>query len=500
MSGLFGTLNIGTKGMAASQTALQTTSHNLANMNTIGYTRQRVNFEAANPYTLSGVGQIGTGVKLSGVVRVIDDYVTKQIQQENSSLNRYGQKADTLGKLEMIFNEPSETGLSSSFSRFYSSWNYLGSNPELPTAKTMVSQEAQSLADTLTHMSNQIENVQTDTSYAIEKDVLDFNNKVEQLHTLNQQIFNVTVKGDTPNDLLDQRDRLTTELAGIADVELSYDSFQRVQVKLDGHEMLGENSVQKLAMVSDHDVDGNMVITDGSGKTVQQTGNFAIGQVVIASEDGTYSSVSVENGSIKGSQEALEIVNDKMKELNQMVYSFATAVNQIHSNDGEGIPFFEVSQTDSAKSLKVNAEITADSSKINAGKSIENSASGDGSRATAISALATAKINYFSDAFSAEYNEDTMSFTAQAGGSTTAGAYNDMVTSMGIMKEQADNMTASQAEVLTFLENRRGSISGVSMNEEVVDMMKFSSAFQANARIISVVDEMLDTLINRTGV
>ncbi|HJA91375.1 MAG TPA: flagellar hook-associated protein FlgK, partial [Candidatus Jeotgalibaca merdavium] len=213
MSGLFGTLNIGTRGMAASQTALQTTSHNLANMNTDGYTRQRVNFEAENPYHLGGVGQIGTGVKLSGVVRVIDDYVTKQIQQESGSYNRYAQKSEILSKLEMIFNEPSETGLSNGLSKFYSAWNYLGSNPELPTAKTMVSQEAQSLADTLTHMSNQIEGVQADTVYAIQKDVMDFNNKIEQLNTLNQQIFNVTVKGDTPNDLLDQRDRLTTELA-----------------------------------------------------------------------------------------------------------------------------------------------------------------------------------------------------------------------------------------------------------------------------------------------
>ena len=93
-----------------------------------------------------------------------------------------------------------------------------------------------------------------------------------------------------------------------------------------------------------------------------------------------------------------------------------------------------------------------------------------------------------------------MSFEPQTGGTTTNGAYNDMVTSMGIIKQQADNIVASQSEVLGFLEDRRSSISGVNMNEEVVDMMKFQSAFQANARIISIIDEMLDTLINRTGV
>ncbi|QII81957.1 flagellar hook-associated protein FlgK [Jeotgalibaca arthritidis] len=505
MSGLFGTLNIGTRGMAASQTALQTTSHNLANMNTDGYTRQRVNFEAENPYHLGGVGQIGTGVKLSGVVRVIDDYVTKQIQQESGSYNRYAQKSEILSKLEMIFNEPSETGLSNGLSKFYSAWNYLGSNPELPTAKTMVSQEAQSLSDTLAHMSNQIEGVQADTVYAIQKDVMDFNNKIEQLNTLNQQIFNVTVKGDTPNDLLDQRDRLTTELASMSNVEFSYDNYQRVEVKLDGDNLLKGNAVKKLAIVSAHDGQGNMIITDGSKDSATQAGTLLpVGQVVIASEDGTYKEVLVTNGSIKGSQEALELVNNKQEELNRLVYSFATAVNTIHSNnyDVKGIPFF--SETNSAKTLKVNEVILGDSSNVNAGQSIgepsDELPAGDGSRATAISALATAKINYFGTPFDAKYDETTMSFEPQANGSTTSGAYNNMVTSMGIMKEQADNMAASQSEVLTFLENRRGAISGVSMNEEVVDMMKFSSAFQANARIISVVDEMLDTLINRTGV
>ena len=210
MSGLFSSLNIGTKGMTAAQTALQTTSHNLSNMNTVGYSRQRVDLQADLPYHLNGVGQLGTGVKMAGVVRVVDDYVTKQIQQETGTFNRYETKADSLAQLEMIFNEPSETGLSKGFSRFYSSWNYLGANPELATAKTMVSQEAQTLTDTLSHMANQIEGLRGDTEYAIEKDVLDFNGKVEQLDTLNKQIFNVMAKGHTPNDLLDQRDRLTT--------------------------------------------------------------------------------------------------------------------------------------------------------------------------------------------------------------------------------------------------------------------------------------------------
>ncbi|WP_373751891.1 flagellar hook-associated protein FlgK, partial [Jeotgalibaca porci] len=248
MSGLFGTLNIGVKGMTAAQTALQTTSHNVSNMNTPGYSRQRVNLQADNPYNYTGVGQLGTGVKMSGVVRVVDDYVTKQIQEETSSYSRHATKSDALSQLEMIFDEPSETGLSAGFSRVYAAWNYLGSSPELATAKTMVSQESQTLTDTIKQMANQIEGLEGDTLYSIEKDVLDFNEKVGQLSTLNKQIFNVVIKGQTPNDLLDQRDRLTTELASIADVTITYDKFQGVKLELDGNPVLEGDTINKLAI------------------------------------------------------------------------------------------------------------------------------------------------------------------------------------------------------------------------------------------------------------
>lgn len=474
MSGLFGTLNIGVKGMTAAQTALQTTSHNVSNMNTPGYSRQRVNLQADNPYNYTGVGQLGTGVKMSGVVRVVDDYVTKQIQDETSSYSRHATKSDALSQLEMIFDEPSETGLSAGFSRVYAAWNYLGSSPELATAKTMVSQESQTLTDTIKQMANQIEGLEGDTLYSIEKDVLDFNEKVGQLSTLNKQIFNVVIKGQTPNDLLDQRDRLTTELASIADVTVTYDKFQGVKLELDGNPVLDGDTIQKLAVQS------------GGAK----------GELELQGADGSVKAIAIENGSIKGSQEALAVINDKKVELNQLAYSFATAVNTVHGKE-----FFTVSQTDAAKNITVNAAIKADTSLINASKDLENPTAGDGSRAMAISALATTKLNYFQGTdFVGDYDADKMSFSPQTSGTTTNGAYNDMVTSMGIIKQQADNVMASQSEVLGFLEDRRSSISGVNMNEEVVDMMKFQSAFQANSRIISIIDEMLDTLINRTGV
>ena len=473
MSGLFGTLNNATKGLNVQQSALQTTSHNISNANTEGYSRQKVNMVADNPYTLGGIGQLGTGVRIASIDRIVDPYVNNQLRNENSSLEMYNKKSEVLGQLEGIFNEPSTTGLNNNLSKVFASWTYLGSNPELATAKTMVAQNVETFTDTLHHMSNQIDSLHEDTVQDIEKNVIDFNAKVQQLDSLNQQIFNMTSQGQAPNDLLDQQDKLLGELTGIAGVEASYDKFNRVSITVGGESVLTEDSIAKMSVATDSA--GQLTIND---KTVDIT-----------------------SGNIKGSQEALSEIDTKKQELNELAFTFATAVNTVHSDGGEGLNFFELGTDGNyAASIQVNKEILADVSKINAGKNIESVVGGDGTRAQAIASLQNTKLGYPVDPTGIEYDSDTMTIKNQVGGSTVSGAYNDSVTQMGIVKQQADNMVDSQGSLVSLLEARRDSVSGVSINEEVTNTITYQSAFEANSRIISVVSEMLDTLINRTGV
>ncbi|AGY82357.1 flagellar hook-associated protein FlgK [Carnobacterium inhibens] len=473
MSGLFGTLNNATKGLNVQQSALQTTSHNISNANTEGYSRQKVNMVADNPYTLGGIGQLGTGVRIASIDRIVDPYVNNQLRNENSSLEMYNKKSEVLGQLEGIFNEPSTTGLNNNLSKVFASWTYLGSNPELATAKTMVAQNAETFTDTLHHMSNQIDSLHEDTVQDIEKNVIDFNAKVQQLDSLNQQIFNMTSQGQAPNDLLDQQDKLLGELTGIAGVEASYDKFNRVSITVGGESVLTEDSIAKMSVAADRA--GQLTVNDKN--------------------------VDITSGNIKGSQEALSEIDTKKQELNELAFTFATAVNTVHSDGGEGLNFFELGTDGNyAASIQVNKEILADVSKINAGKNIESVVGGDGTRAQAIASLQNTKLGYPVDPTGIEYDSDTMTIKNQVGGSTVSGAYNDSVTQMGIVKQQADNMVDSQGSLVSLLEARRDSVSSVSINEEVTNTITYQSAFEANSRIISVVSEMLDTLINRTGV
>lgn len=472
MSGLFGTLNNATKGLLVQQSALQTTSHNISNANTEGYSRQKVTMVADNPYTLGGIGQLGTGVRIASIDRIVDPYVNNQLRNENSSLEMYSQKSDVLGQLEGIFNEPSTTGLNNNLSKVFSSWTYLGSNPELATAKTMVAQNSETFTDTLHHMSNQIDNLHAGTVQNIVKNVSDFNSKVEQLDSLNKQIFNVTSQGQAPNDLLDQQDKILSELSGIAGVEATYDEFNRVSVSVGEQKILTTDKINKVSA------------TDAGQLKVNNT------------------NIEIMSGTIKGSQEALVEIDVKKQDLNNLAFTFATAVNAVHSDGKEdGMKFFELGTDGNyAASIRVKQEILDDVTKINAGKNIGTDVGGDGTRAQAIAALQNTKLDYSASPAEMKYNETTMMIDNQPGGSTVAGAYNDSVTQMGIVKQQSDNMVDSQGSLVSLLEARRDSVSGVSINEEVTNTITYKSAFEANSRIISVVSEMLDTLINRTGV
>lgn len=479
MSGLFGSLNSATSGMMASQTTLQTISHNVANANTDGYSKQRVSLETNNPYNKAGIGQLGTGVRVSGVVRVVDEAMVEQLRTENGELERYTTKSDALGQIEAIFNEPSKTGLSNNISEVFASWTYLGSNPEVATAKTMVVQNSETMTDTLNHMSVQLEKLQNSTYKGIEKDVLDFNTKLEQLDALNKQVSYAISGGQTPNDLLDQQDALLNDMGSIAGIEVTFDDKRQASIKIDGQELLTPTNMKKLAVT--------VTPSEGAG-------------IVLAEDEAT--ELALTSGSALGGQEALAVVNEQVTNLNEFAFTFASAVNAIHSDGNEnGELFFDLgSDTNYAKNIKVQAALVQEPEKVNAEKVLSDEpVAGDGRRAQAIADLQNTRLTYGSET-TFTYDKATMAIGGQANGTAVVNAYNDIVTEIGISKQQSDNMSASQKDLVKLLDQRRQSVSGVSINEEVVNMIQHQSAFQANSRMISTISEMLDTLINRTGV
>lgn len=484
MTGLFGSLNTATSGLRAQQVGLQTTSHNLANANTVGYSRQRVTLEANTPQSYAGIGQIGTGVLLNGITRVTDDFVTSQLQNEQAALNRFQQESDIIGQLESVYNEPSTSGLGHQMSELFVSWGNLGANPESITSKTMVIRQTETFLDTVNHATNKMDDLAGETLRLIEKDVLDFNDLSKQLKSVQSQIFNATVKGEMPNDLLDKQDLLIGQMKGIAGVQVdSSDKYGRQFVKLGEEYIVSENEVKELAMVKEDSV-----------VDVKEGIESKVGSIGIKNKDDSVTvSFDMKSGSIKGIQDGRDVVLAKREELTGFVDQLATAINTIHSDgDLQGNLTVFVKENDK---YVVNDILLKDPSKLVTGKDLDNKVAGDGSRAKAI-----ADLQQISLGGTSEYDSEKMNFTTDASGSTLFNKYNDIVTDMGITKQQADNMVANQTDLTALLEQRQASVAGVDLNEEVVNMIQYQSAFQANSRVISTIAEMLDTLINRTGV
>lgn len=481
MAGLFSTFNTANKGLMAQQTALHTVGHNISNANTKGFSRQRVEMKADLPFHLGGVGQLGTGVKIDGVIRVVDPLINKQIRNENSTLNWFQEKSFGLDQLEVVFNEPSTTGLNSSLANMFNSWQELSKNPENLASKTMVIEQTKTLTDNINHMANQIDTLRDGTVDQMEKNALDFNATIDQLNNLNQQIFNIAVKGHPPNDLLDQRDMLLNDLSDITSIDAKFDEYGRVAVDLKGEggekiEILSHKSLKPAKMKIEENV-----TEDKKEVTVKIIGVDEEGDPIEINLD-------VKSGALRGNKEALEQMNERKEDLNDFARTMAEKINEVHKDAG-GEDIYTIkdgADNFNANNIRANPAILKEPGKIVAGAT-SDSPDGDGSTALKIANLRSEKIKFGEG-------------TDKEKETTILGAYMDMVTKVGISKEHADKMIANQDALLGQLEYRRESVSGVSIDEEITNLIKYQSAYQANARVISTISEMLDTLINRTGV
>ena len=521
MAGLFNTLNIAVKGLNAQQTSLHTTSHNISNINTMGFSRQRVELKADTSYTYVGVGQLGTGVKLEGVVRMVDDFVNDQIRKENSALNQYLAKDNVMSQIEKVFNEPSDTGLNFAMNEMFNSWQELSKNPESLNAQSIVAEKSKTFAETLNHMASQIDGLKGDTVSNIEKNALDINSLAERLSTVNDQIFNITVKGQSPNDLLDERDLLMKEMNGLAEMTANYDKWGRVSLTLAGKEITTKDSLVKLSVISgmESKSDGTVSVQIAVGGDISnmqdislseaEAVNFKAGSPVFydAASDPKVTLAKINSGVIGGNLEAINEIESRIEELDQFAQGTARLINTVHNIGATGVDFFTFEKNASnpageptALNFSVNPTVISDESKVATGID-DMSPEGDGSRALAIANLRNTKIN-FKDLANLDSNYDALSmkFEDAVGGVTMNGSYNNIVTKVGISTQQASNMVKNEEAVMAQLTNRRESVSGVSLDEEVTNLMKFQRGYEANSRVISTLSEMLDTLINRTGI
>lgn len=503
MSSTFFGLEISRRALETQQTALNTTGHNISNANTPGYTRQIANLTATTPETLNSMGHnvsVGTGVTVNYIGRARDAFVDRQYRWESSKQGYWTTQQDILQKVEGMFNEPSDNSLSLDMNQFWSAWTDLAKDPENMGARAVVRERALTLTDSFHHIAQQITDKQGDIEASVKVQVHQINNYGDQIKSLNEQIKRSEVNGESPNDLRDKRDQLVDELSKIVTV--------RVVETKDPKFTDREVNNYKL-MIGDETSIDNTLVNDSMVHHLIDPPPQSGGVSQIQWEDKSGTSVALGNqmGELAANLDLRDnyLVN-LGAQFDTLAQGVVDAVNQIHtkgqgltaiSPSTTGINFFAVPTsgiTDvKASNISINPIIydattnSGELSQIATGVITDPVAVGDGTIAQRISALA----NGWST---------ITSITSLKSATSIGDFYGASIAQLGVDVQQANRMKSGEDVLVTQIANQRESSSGVSLDEEMTNLVKFQKSYAAAARMVTMMDDMLNTIVNGMGI
>lgn len=449
-------MDIARRAMNAQRYGLETTGHNIANANTEGYSRQRVDLRAANPMFTTD-GYLGQGVDIGSIHRVRDSFIDVEIRNEYQSFQKWSEMETHLSEIENIFNEPSDTGLSQAMNDFFSVWNELSNDPLNGSAREQVRQSGEYLSNSFQNLYTRLTNLKSNLNEQVRTEVDEINGTLNQISELNVKIAGTEQKGIVANEYRDRRDLLLKEISGKMDVTITEHEDGMTTVAIDGRILVERNDVFELDVQS---------VSDGE--------SISLNPIWI--EDNT--AIDIRSGSLAGILEVRDnVIDEKLEDLDLLANTFVEQVNAIHqqgyTQDGStGVMFFN-SNTTGASDIALSSEVLDDTAKIAASADANL---GDGSNALAISQLESSRI--------------------MEGGSTVVDFFASVIGKLGVEAQEATFMRENQELMVYQLENQQASVSGVSLDEEMTQLLKYQQAFDAAAKLIQTVDEMMETIIN----
>lgn len=245
MAGLISTLDTSRLGLIAQQAALDVTSHNIANANTTGYTRQRADMQAIYDSEVPKNQSEGRGVLVSDIERIKDAFLDYQVRNQTSDEGTNKSITNYLGQLQNIMNEPSGTGMASLFSTFFTNWHNLSSSPQTETTRGLIVSQTKTLTDQLNFTYKKLQDLKANCNSEIDSEVFNINSTLDKIDNLNKQIITVKASGGEPNDLLDTRDTLLNTLSEYFNVNVDSKKMDGIVVTASNDcQLSGTNLVQ----------------------------------------------------------------------------------------------------------------------------------------------------------------------------------------------------------------------------------------------------------------
>jgi flagellar hook-associated protein 1 FlgK len=462
---LLSILSQASTGLDAHRAAAATASQNISNVNTPGYSRQTANLEALTPADLDGNSFIGRGVGVQSVTQARDQFLERQMPAAISAQGFSSSQSDALNAVTALDPDGGD-GLTAALSGFYSALRDVAQNPSDAGLRQAAVASAQALTRTFNRTSASLEDVRDGVDAKLAGTVTQVNQDAAGMAALNTQIRMARSTGAQPNDLLDQRQQLQDELSQLTGaVPVTNDQGDVSMALPGGAALVSEQKAGKLSVIPDPSNGGHLAIqltrADGTGP-VTIAGNAIGGQLGggISARDGAV--LSAENG------------------IDTLAFDLGNAVNAVHSTgyaaDGTtGHQMFTVgaSSAGAASTISVDANLLADPSLLAA--SAAPGASGDSRNMQALI--------------------DTENTTLSTG-TNAATALQNVVTGFGAQAQLSQAVSDQDKGIADNLSQMRESVSGVNLDEEMVNMTKAQRAFEAVSKVITTTDAMLDTLMS----
>lgn len=480
-------LGIGNSGLIAAKKSLETTGHNISNVNTEGFSRQRVDQASNSPLTQSGIIQ-GTGTKIRSINRIHDPYIEKRLTKAISSEAYSNFRYEELSQIEHIFNEINNEGLNNIINKFYNAFRELSSQPDNETMRSVVRDTANLVVNDFKRIRDSLDTLSRSIDLKIKGEIEDINAISKNITVLNKRIANLEASGDETGDLRDQRDKAVREMAKSLKLHTYVDDANHFIVSALGvgtivtggqYQELATASTSKA--VSSSGMDGSTEIFFTSRPSTKITEKFRSGRLTTLT--------NIRNVDIKNLQESMD----------QLAFDFANSVNAIHkkgyvnrtiniNQNGDpdefdskglttGIDFFDISKKPEGAifSLKLSDKVEDDISNIVT--ALNPNSPGDNRIALAISKLQHEK------------------FMAN-GTSTLEEEFLKTVGNVGVEVGKA-KLDAEQTEgIRVQIESLKERASGVSLDEETANMIRYQHAYDAAAKVMQTAKEMFDTVLS----
>ncbi|WP_104138925.1 flagellar hook-associated protein FlgK [Cryobacterium sp. Y62] len=472
----FSGLNTAYSGLVAARKGLDVVGQNISNANTVGYTRQRVTTSAVG--SLAETGQltsglrVGEGVSVDGIARLGNAQLDAHVRNSAAAAGYTAVRANSLSSIETSLNEPGENGISAKLDEFWAGWQELanGSDSATPAALLL------STAGEFTTMIAQGYQVVSDEYSSVRGDlgsmVTELNTAASQVAALNVQIRTTLATGGSANELLDQRELLTTTISALTGASVVAQSDGTVNVLIGGNALVSGGTASALAVSDAETLDDAM----GGGTVTLAWADLA-----------RTAAVTIDGGEIAGALTLLAPSGDLVTAAtgyNNFATDLKNKVNEIYTTgkSSTGAPSSEFFLSDTSKPAALGLYVVpTKGSEVVAGD-IENGGAYDGSVADAIAQLGAGQ-------------------ATNADGSVASPntKWSDFVSTIAVATQSELQQANLASTTATYASSQQLANSSVDLDEENVNLLMFQTAYQGAARVLTAVDEMLDTLINRTG-